>query len=126
MRSSSPLVVLFAAAGLALIPWTAAVGLVLPSEHVARHWDVVWTGFDVALTASLLTTAWCAARRRDWLQGAACVSGTLLLCDAWFDILTASTEADVWTAGLLALGEVPLAVLCFWLATRATRPLRDR
>ena len=125
-RSSRWLVLLFVAIGIALIPWAAAVGIALPSEHVARHWDVAWTGFDLVLAASLLATALSAARRPEWLQRSAAVSGTLLLCDAWFDTLTASTETELWIAGLLAVGEVTLAALCFALAMQASRPLRDR
>jgi hypothetical protein len=45
------------------------------------------------------------------------VSGTLLLCDAWFDILTASGGTDLEVAVLLAVfGELPLAIVCFLLA----------
>jgi hypothetical protein len=118
-------VALLAAVGLALIPWTAALGVALPSDHVARHWDIAWTGFDVLLTAALLTTAVAARRRKPWLQGIAAVSGTLLVCDAWFDTLTASTPDELWVALLLAAGEVSLAALCFALATDATRRLRN-
>lgn len=125
-RPSRWLVALFVGIGVALIPWTAAIGVALPSEHVARHWDVAWTGFDLVLAASLLATALAAARRHEWLQRSAAVSGTLLLCDAWFDTLTASTETELWIAALLAVGEVSLAALCFALATKASRPLRDR
>jgi hypothetical protein len=124
-RSPRWLVAVFTTAGLLLIPWTAAVGIVLPAEHVAQHWDIAWTGFDVMLTASLLATGFAVARRTVWLQGIAAVSGALLLCDAWFDTLTASPD-EVWIAALLAAGEVSLALLCFALATNATRRLRNR
>jgi hypothetical protein len=120
LRSPRWIAALLAGAGLVLIPWTAAVGIVLPAEHVARHWDVAWTGFDVALTVSLLATAVAARRRSTWLQRIAAVSGTLLLCDAWFDTLTASTPDEMWLAVLLAAAEVSLAAVCFALAT-ATR-----
>jgi hypothetical protein len=52
------------------------------------------------------------------------VSATLLLCDAWFDVLTASTGGDLEVAILLAaLGELPLALVCFLLATGTTGSL---
>jgi hypothetical protein len=106
-----------AVVALALVPWTAVLAVMLPERHVARHWDVAWAGFDLALSVSLLATGLAALRGREWLGIAATASGTLLLCDAWFDTLTASTGAQLTAALLLAgLVEVPLAVLCFLLA----------
>jgi hypothetical protein len=41
----------------------------------------------------------------------------LLICDAWFDVLTSRTSAEFLQAGLEAiLIELPLAALCFWMA----------
>ncbi len=125
-RPSRWLVGLLVGVGIALVPWAAAIGIALPSEHVARHWDVAWTGFDLALATSLLATALAAVRRPAWIQRTAAVSGTLLLCDAWFDTLTASTGVEIWIAAMLAVGEVTLAALCFALATISPRPLRHR
>jgi hypothetical protein len=117
---------LLAVAALVLIPWAIALGQMLPSKHVADHWDAAWTGFDVILAVSLLATAFASLRRRDLVRGLAAVSGTLLLCDAWFDVLTASGGTDLEVAVLLAVfGELPLAVVCFLLATgRTTRIMR--
>ena len=117
LRRNWPGALLFAAAVL-LIPWAIALGQMLPSRHVADHWDAAWTGFDVVLALSLLATAWATARRRDLVRTLAAVSGTLLLCDAWFDTLTSSPGTDLEVAILLAvLGEIPLAIVCFLLAT---------
>jgi hypothetical protein len=116
LRKNWPAAIL-AAAALVLIPWAIALGQMLPSRHVANHWDAAWTGFDVILACSLLATAWAAVRRRDLLKGLAAVSGTLLLCDAWFDILTSSGGTDLEVAIVLAVfGELPLALICFLLA----------
>jgi hypothetical protein len=113
-----------AVAAVVLIPWAIALNLILPSRHLADHWDIAWTGFDVILACSLLATAYAAVRRRDLVQRLAPVSGTLLLCDAWFDLLTASTRTDLEVAILLAvLGEIPLAILCFLLGTGAIESL---
>jgi hypothetical protein len=115
---------LLAAAALVLIPWAIALGQTLPSRHVADHWDAAWTGFDVILALTLLGTAYACFRRRDLSRGLAAVSGTLLLCDAWFDVLTASTGTDLEIAILLAvLGELPLAGICFLLAIGTTGSL---
>lgn len=116
LRRNWPAAIL-AVAALVLIPWAIALGQMLPSQHVADHWDAAWTGFDVILALSLLATAYTSMRRRDLVRGLAAVSGTLLLCDAWFDTLTASTGTDLEVAILLAVfGELPLALICFLLA----------
>jgi hypothetical protein len=117
LRRNWPGALLFAAAVL-LIPWAIALGQMLPSRHVADHWDAAWTGFDVVLALSLLATAYATVRRHDLVRTLAAISGTLLLCDAWFDTLTSSPGTDLEVAILLAvLGEVPLAIICFLLAT---------
>ncbi len=108
-------------AALVLIPWAIALGQMLPTRHVANHWDAAWTGFDVILAVSLLATALAYLRKRELVKGLAAVSGTLLLCDAWFDLLTSSPGKDLELAILLAvIGEVPLAIICFLLATGKT------
>ena len=120
LRRNWPAAVLGIAA-VVLIPWAIALGQMLPTRHVANHWDAAWTGFDVILAVSLLATAWAYLRRRELVKGLAAVSGTLLLCDAWFDLLTSSAGKDLDLAILLAvIGEVPLAIICFLLATGKT------
>jgi hypothetical protein len=117
LRRNWPATIL-ALAAVVLLPWAIALNLILPSRHLADHWDIAWTGFDIVLAISLLATAYAAVRRRDLVRGIAPVSATLLLCDAWFDVLTASTGTDLEVAILLAvLGELPLALVCFLLAT---------
>jgi hypothetical protein len=122
LRRNWPATVL-AVAALVLIPWAIALGNMLPSRHVANHWDAAWTGFDVILAVSMLATAYATMRGRDGARLLAAVSGTLLLCDAWFDLLTSSSGSDLDLAIVLAvLGELPLAIICFLLATgRAER-----
>jgi hypothetical protein len=52
----------------------------------------------------------------------AAITGTLLVCDAWFDVLTARATSDIVQAALeAAFVELPLAVLCFWMATNLAR-----
>ena len=56
-------------------------------------------------------------RRSPYAEVAAAVSGTLLVCDAWFDLLTSRTTGELVQAALeAALVELPLAALCFWMA----------
>jgi hypothetical protein len=107
-----------------LVPWTVYVAASLPSEHSSAHWAVAWGGFDVALAVAAATTAWACARRPDWLPVVASITGTLLVCDAWFDVLTSQPGGELVEALLsAALAELPLAALCFWLARDTERTL---
>jgi hypothetical protein len=108
-----------AVASLALVPWLAVLAFTLPHRYVAARWSATWVGFDLVLIACLATTAWLASRRRQALVLALIVTGTLLLCDAWFDVMTASTTVDVATsAAAAAIVELPSAALLFTLAHR--------
>ena len=112
----------FLVVGVGLVLWTIWIAYDLPRRHVARHWDVAWAGFDVMMAALLLITAYGAARRAVWLQSAAAASATMLVCDAWFDIVTSGRGADL--AMSLASGfviELPLAAVCVWVARNAER-----
>ena len=117
----------FALAALVLIPWTVLLVNQLPSEHRATHWDVAWGGFDLGLSLTLLAVAVAAWRRSPWFEGAATAAATLLVVDAWFDILTSSTHLELAIAiGEAVLVELPLAALCVLLACNAERVLRWR
>ena len=117
----APVVVapIFAVLAIVLVAWTAYLAYSLPHRHLARNWDVAWTGFDAALVA------YSALRRRAWVQSAASAAATLLLVDAWFDVLTASPGTDRLESLLLSLtSELPLALLCLWVAHHAQRVSR--
>jgi hypothetical protein len=105
------------AAVLGLVVWTVFLAKTLPAVHSARHWDAAWVGFDVALIATLAATAWAAWFRRQILVAAALVSGTLLVCDAWFDVVTSfGTRDQTVTIATALLAELPIAGFLFWLA----------
>lgn len=105
-----------------LIPWIVLLGVTLPRRYVANHWALAWVGFDVALLSVLALTAWAAWRRRQVVIIGALVTGTMLVVDAWFDIVTDSTTRDLVISIITAVfGELPLAVLAFVLAFRLTR-----
>ncbi len=115
---------LFGLAGIVLVPWILFLIRSLPSTHAAAHWDIAWAGFDLALAFLLLAVAVAAWRRSPWLEGAATAAAALLAVDAWFDILTSSTNVERLVAiGEAALAELPLAVLCLLLARDAERVL---
>lgn len=110
--------------GLALIPWAIYLLLTLPLDYTAKHWWLAWGGFDVALIVVLLFTAIAIARRSAYAEMAATIAGTLLVCDVWFDVLTSRGGSDLTQAILgAAFVEIPLAVLCFWMASNLVRAI---
>ena len=124
-RASGWVVALLGLAALVLAPWVVVLIVTLPSAHRAAHWNIAWAGFDIAQALLLLTVAGAAWKRSPWLEGAATATATLLLVDAWFDVLTSSTRAEILVAiGEAAFVELPLAVLCLLLARAAERRLR--
>ena len=118
-RWLAPLMIVVA---LALGPWTLYLTYSLPSRHLTTHYDLAWVGFDVALAAAFATTGWCAYRATKWLVPAAAVTGTMLLCDAWFDVITSTDGGEKVEAVLLAcFAELPLAALCGYIVWDAER-----
>ena len=124
-RARRRLAIVMGIVAFVIVPWTVSLALRLPSHHVTPHWSIAWGGFDVALAASAAFTAVALARAPAWTPIAASVTGTLLLCDAWFDLLTARAGGELAEAVVeAAVAELPLAVLCFWLA-RSAQPSRS-
>ena len=105
-----------------LAVWIGVLAVTLPKFYRTGTWRGAWVGFDVALLATFAATAWAAWRRRQLLVICLIVLATLLLCDAWFDVVL-----DVDTPGFLAsllsalLVEMPLAVLAIAMARRLLR-----
>jgi hypothetical protein len=109
----------------AMIPWTAMLATTLPDRYVTRHWSMTWVGFDSLLTISFAVTAWAIWRQHEARWAATVITATLLACDAWFDVTTASTVQDlVGSAVTAAAGELPLAALLLYLAVRRRRGRR--
>jgi hypothetical protein len=105
-----------------LLPWTGFLFFSLPRHYVANHWQLAWGGFDIGLGLGLATTAVAVARRSPFAEVTAAITGTLLVCDAWFDVLTSRGASDIAQAAVeAALVELPLAALCFWIATNLAR-----
>ena len=113
--------VLVSGAIVGLIPWTVYLAITLPDKYIAHNWPATWVGFDVLLLVFMAVTALLGLLRRQLLVLTAFTTGILLICDAWFDVMTAAPD-DRWLSLLTAvLGELPLAVL---LITGALRILR--
>jgi len=105
-----------------LVPWTLYLTFTLPSRHLTEHYDLAWVGFDVGLATAFAATAWAAYRRLRWLVPLAAVTGTMLLCDAWFDVVTSQGGGEVVEAALeAAFGELPLAALCAYIVVDVER-----
>jgi hypothetical protein len=120
-------VVAFGAVGFLLLPWTAFLSLSLPSSHESTHWDLAWTGFDIGLAVLFGATALAAYRRSTWVASCAASLGTLLVVDAWFDVVLESHSDERRYSILLAFAaELPAAAVCFWIAGRTERFLAWR
>lgn len=115
----------FVLLAVALGPWIVWLFVNLPDRTVADHWAFAWAGFDVGLSGFLAGTGIALARRSPFSALLAAMTGALLLTDAWFDVLT-SHGNDRWIAIGLAVGaELPLAVICLWVAYNIERVLAD-
>jgi hypothetical protein len=107
---------MFTLLSILMIPWTVFIALVLPSRQVSTHYDLAWTGFDGMLLVALAGTAYFALRRSHYLSLAASSAGTLLIVDAWFDVLTSRSADRLLTIVFAAIIELPLAASCWWLS----------
>jgi hypothetical protein len=110
----------------ALAAWIAILLLTLPGRYTSSDWRAVWVGLDIAELVGFAATAWAAWRQRQVLIFFMLITGTLLVCDAWFD-LTLSYGSSDFTASILSavLAEFPLAFLLFAGARRLVRVTVD-
>lgn len=109
-----------------LIPWTTNLYLDLPTRVLANHWDIAWTGFDILLLISLLVTFYSAFKKLELTFIAAPITATLLIVDAWFDIVTSSNKNDLIIAILSALvAEIPLAIICIFATIASIKNLNS-
>jgi hypothetical protein len=113
----------YGAAGIGLLPWAFWLSASLPPTHHSAHWDLAWSGFDVGLAACFCGTAIAAHRRAiGWAGTFAAATGTMLVVDAWFDVILESRGNELGTALTEALVfELPAAAVCFWIAFRTER-----
>lgn len=108
-----------------LIPWTAYLAVTLPQRSIARHYDFAWVGYDGIIVLALARTAYLAWRGSRFVVMPAVATATLLIADAWFDVITSSGRDNRIQAIVLAvLVELPTAALSIILARRALSHLR--
>jgi hypothetical protein len=116
------LLVLIIGGCILLAAWIGYLTVSLPAFYRAGSWRGAWVGFDVAELLVFAITGWAAWRRRQVLIICLIVLATLLLCDAWFDVVL-----DTRTAGFLSsllsalLVEVPIALIAIVVARRLLR-----
>jgi hypothetical protein len=102
-----------------LAGWIVVLAATLPHHFDAHHWRAVWVNFDVFLLAAFLATAWAIWRERQVLILLLVGLGTMLCCDAWFDVGTSLATSGLWISLVSALlAELPLAFLAFAGARR--------
>jgi hypothetical protein len=112
---------LFVSAGCCVIlaGWSVWLAATLPHHFNAHHWRTVWVNFDVFLLAAFAATAWAIWRERQVLILLLMILGTMLACDAWFDVGTSLGTSGMWMSIVSAvLAELPLAFLAFAGARR--------
>jgi hypothetical protein len=116
--------IVLALAALALVPTLVVVLTVAPGVQTAHHLKIAWTGLDVFEVVALAATGFALQRRSVLTAVPATIAGTLLVCDAWINIVPAHGAA-FYEAIAMAFVELPLAGLSFWVATRHPGPSRS-
>jgi hypothetical protein len=106
----------FVLCSVVLIPWTIYLGFSLPSRQLSPHYNIAWAGFDVMELLALGATGYFALRRSRYLALAAAAAATLLVVDAWFDIMTSPRGQVLRAIVEAAVVELPLAAVCGWLS----------
>jgi hypothetical protein len=104
-----------------LLPWTLWLTFSLPARHVSEHYDLAWVGFDIALFTAFAATSWCIIRSSRWLVPLAAATGAMLVCDAWFDVVTAGRNEFGEAIAEALLAELPLAALCVFIVVDTER-----
>jgi hypothetical protein len=109
---------------IALAGWIAILILTLPGRYTSTDWQTVWVGLDLAELAGFAATGWAAWHQRQIVTFFMIITGTLLVCDAWFDVALSYGSGDFTTSIVSALlVELPIAFLMFataWRLIRAT------
>ena len=100
-----------------LLPWTIYLGATLPVHHLSTHWDVSWAGLDVGLVVTMLATGTLAYVKSRWIAITSSTVGSLLLVDAWFDVISQRPGLQLHEAIFLAIFiELPLAFMSYYIA----------
>ena len=91
-----------------------------PPEQLATNWTTSWVGFDLLMAAAFAVTVVAARVRSPIAIAALAADAAILLCDGWFDTMTAHGRTELAIAVFCALAvELPLAVFSLVIAHRA-------
>ncbi len=117
----------FAVLAVGTVPWVVFLAVTLPHHTTFAHYRAVWVGFDTGLIGVLATTAVLALWGRSQVALAATAAATMLFVDAWFDVLTTPAGGGLVISLLLAVCvEIPLALICVWIALHASLVIEAR
>lgn len=109
-------------ASIVLAAWIVVLAFTLHREFTATHWRLAWVGFDVFELAGFTVTGWALWRGRQIAIVCLLITGTLLCCDAWFDVILDLGTSDIWLSLASAVFvELPLAFLMLNAARRLIR-----
>jgi hypothetical protein len=105
--------VVYALLGIALIPWIILLAEYLPTKHIAQHWDSLWVGFDIMILLAIILTVYYVITKKIWVIISASALGTLLIIDAWFDILTARPGSEQRQSIAMGVIEIFLSLITY-------------
>jgi hypothetical protein len=116
-----------ASAALVLAAWVVVLSITLPNHYAAHEWRIAWIGFDIGLVAAFAATAWTGWRMRQIVVTALIVTGTLIICDAWFDVtLSWGSNEQLLSIATAILVEIPVALGLWFVAYRLLQALTDQ
>jgi hypothetical protein len=105
-----------------LFGWIIVLILTLHRQYTATHWRFAWVGFDVGELVAFALTGWAFWRGRQMVIACLLVTGTLLCCDAWFDVILDLGTKGIWESVASAVFiELPLAYVMFRAARHLIR-----
>ena len=111
-------VTFFVGGAVILIPWIVLMFTVPQVVNVSRRWELVWGGFDCFLVLGFAVTAFRLITRSPRGAVTAAMTGTMLLIDAWFDVLTTHRGGQVISILMAVFAEIPCALICFYVSRR--------
>jgi hypothetical protein len=105
-----------------LVGWIIVLLFTLHRSFHAHYWRLAWVGFDIVLLFGFAAVGWGFWRRRQIVIACLLVTGTLLCCDAWFDVMLDLGTSGQWVSIASAVVvELPIAFLMFAAARRLIR-----
>jgi hypothetical protein len=111
-------VAFFVGGAVVLIPWIVLMFTVPQIVDVSRRWELVWGGFDCFLVLGFAVTAFRLLTHSPRGAVNAAMTGTMLLIDAWFDVLTTHRGGQVVSVLMAVFAEIPCALICFYVSRR--------